>query len=132
MLIIGDSLVLGGWALEVARETHALPFCHSARPESLRGQNNPRPSAKFTLRSIVHPPQCCYGGRVCGSNLVFKIKNLLQKTKTSSSSPIKPNQGFIDEKNSEFFSGHFYRKSLANLQKMPQKHVNLSQKTCNL
>ena len=65
-------------------------------------------------------------------NQAFKIKNLQARPSEKTSSPIKPNQGFIDEKNSEFFSGHFYRKSLANLQKMPQKHVNLSQKTCNL
>ena len=55
----------------------------------------------------------------------FKIKNLLQKIKTCSSNPIKPNQGFINEKNSEFFSGHFDGKSLANhtktAKKTPQK-----------
>jgi len=51
----------------------------------------------------------------------FKIKNLLQKIKTSSSNPIKSNQGFIDEKNSEFFSRRFHGKSLANQRKTPQK-----------
>jgi len=51
----------------------------------------------------------------------LKIKNLLPKIKTSSSSPIKPNQGFIDEKNSEFFSGRFYGKSLANHAKTAKK-----------
>jgi len=52
----------------------------------------------------------------------FKIKNLLQKIKTSSSNPIKSNQGFIDEKNSEFFSRRFHGKSLANQRKTPQKN----------
>ena len=62
---------------------------------------------------------------ICGSNPVLKIKNLIQKIKTSSSNPIKPNQGFIDEKNSEFFSGHFDWKILGNqgktAKKTPQK-----------
>ena len=61
-------------------------------------------------------------------NQSFKIKNLLQKIKTYSSNPIKPNQGFIDGKNSEFFSGHFYGKSLANPQKIPQKTRQISPK----
>ena len=59
--------------------------------------------------------------RLCVKKSALKIKNLLQKIKISSSNPIKPNQGFIDEKNSEFFLGHFYRKSLENPAKNGQK-----------
>ena len=62
------------------------------------------------------------------ANQSFKIKNLLQKIKTYSSSPIKSNQGFIDEKNSEFISRQFYGKSLANPQKTPQKTRQISPK----
>ena len=71
-LVIGDSLVLGGWVLDAARKAHALPFCHSACPKNLRGQNNPRSFAP-----------------ICGSNPVFKIKELSQKIKNRSSNPIK-------------------------------------------
>jgi len=50
----------------------------------------------------------------------FKIKNH-PKTSKNSSSPIKSNQGLFCPKNSEFFSGHFCRKSLANRAKTTQK-----------
>jgi hypothetical protein len=55
----------------------------------------------------THPPQYCYGGRVCGSNPGFKINEQSQKIKNQPSNSIKPNQGFFDEKNSEFFPGTF-------------------------
>ena len=86
-LVIGDSLVLGSWILEVARETHTLPFCHSACPESLRGQKNPRSFAPS-----------------CGQTPAFKIKNLLQKIKISSSNLIK---GLLMKKIPNFFHGTF-------------------------
>jgi hypothetical protein len=54
-------------------------------------------------------------------NPALKIEELPQKIKNWSSTLIKVNQGFFDEKNSEFFYGHFYGKSLANPQKIPQK-----------
>jgi len=53
-------------------------------------------------------------------NPAVKIKNLLQKIKTSSSNPIKPNQGFIDEKNSKFFPGAFMENHWQTLQKPPK------------
>jgi len=69
---------------------------------------------------------------ICGQTPAFKIKNLRQKIKTSSSNPIKPNQGFIDEKNSVFFSGRFYGKSLANHAKTAKKNLKMGQKTRDL
>jgi len=50
----------------------------------------------------------------------FKIKNH-PKTSKNSSNPIKSNQGLFCPKNSEFFSGHFCQKSLANRAKTAQK-----------
>ena len=51
-------------------------------------------------------------------NQAFKIKNLQARPSEKPSNPIQPNQGLFDEKNSEFFSGHFYGKSLGNPQKL--------------
>ena len=51
-LVIGNSLVLGSWVLEVARETHALPNPHSF--------------------ASIHPPQDCYGGRAGRGRIIVR------------------------------------------------------------
>jgi hypothetical protein len=67
-----------------------------------------------------------HGGRPQGQ---FKIKERSQKIKNTSSNSIKPNQGFFDEKNSEFFSGHFDGKTLENQAKTTKKTFKIGQKT---
>jgi len=64
---------------------------------------------KSSFMREIHPPQYCYGGPVCGSNPAFKIKNLLQKIKASSSNPIK---GLLMKKIPNFFTGTFMGKHL--------------------
>ena len=62
-LVIGNSLVLGSWVLEVARETHALPFCHSVKKTSfapLRLGVNPALKIKKpsqNVQKIIKPNQ---------------------------------------------------------------------------
>jgi len=62
-------------------------------------------------------------------NQSFKIKNLLQKIKTSSSNPIK---GLLMEKIPNFFPGTFTGNHWQIPKKYPKKHVKLAQKTCDL
>jgi len=59
-------------------------------------------------------------------NPVFKIKNLLQKIKTSSSNPIK---GLLVKKIPNFFPGAFMENHWQTLQKPPKKNLKNGQKT---
>jgi len=87
---------------------------------------------KSAFICAIHPILYCCGGRVCGSNSAFKIEEQSQKIRNRSSNSIKPNQGLFCQKNSEFFSGHFRGKSLANIGKIPKKTPQITPKTCNL
>jgi hypothetical protein len=121
-LVIGDSLVLGGWVLEVAREMHALPFYHSVEKSAFICEIHPPqycpPSAMLLCPSSVaellrREERTGYGGRVCGSSPSFKIKNPSQNDRKI----IKPNQSesrVILPKKFRIFFGCFHGKSLEN------------------
>jgi ribonuclease D len=76
----------------------------------------------------IHPPQFCYGGRVCGLNPALKIKTQSQTTKKTLK-VIKGNLRVILPKKFRIFYGHFYGKSLANPAKQAKKHVKFAPKT---
>ena len=78
-LVIGDSLVLGGWVLEVAREMHALPFYYSVQKSAF----------------------IC---TICGSNPALQSQNS-RKTFGNQSSLFDPIRGCFRGKNSQFFYG---------------------------
>jgi len=115
------------WRRRVGAQLASLEGCRKLAGHNMPGGRSTVPSRPGG--PLEHSPGTLWSGCARRSTTKaagrpqgpFKIKNLLQKIKNRSSNPIKPNQGFIDEKNSEFFSGHFHAKSLANQQKTAQK-----------
>ena len=100
-LVIGDSLVLGWWVLDVARETETLP--------------NPRTSAS-----------------ICATTPVFKIKNLVKKSKLAHQTQSNLIKGLLMKKIPNFFPGTLMGKHWEIRKKYPKKHVKLPKKTCDL
>jgi hypothetical protein len=69
----------------------------------------------------------CASVSICGPNLVLKSQNS-RKTSGNQSRLFEPIRRYFREKNSEFFYGHFYRKSLGMLAKTAQKTLQNSPK----
>jgi len=102
-LVIGDSLVLGWWVLEVARETRSLPFCHSVKKPGFA-----------SLRLRVNP--------------VLKSQ-IPRKTYGNESRLFDPIRGYFHEKNSQFFYRPIYQNTGLILQKRAKKPCKFTPKT---
>jgi hypothetical protein len=77
-----------------------------------------------SLFSVILSKKSAFICEICGSNPAFKIKELSHKIKNPSdtlSTLFEPIRGYFREKNSEFFSGRFHGKSLANPANTPKK-----------
>ena len=97
----------GKMAGDELRQRTPIPSC----PERLRG------CLKIREIRVSNP---CLSVCIRGSNPVFEIKKP-SNTSEKPSNPIKVNQGFFPQKNSQFFSRPFYGKYWEIPQKPPKK-----------
>jgi hypothetical protein len=90
-----------------------------------------------TRGRVRSPSTVILSGYLCGSLSIYgpdpalPSKSLSQKVKicsSRSSTLLKVNKGYFREKNSEFFSGLFHWKSLANHRKIAQKTAQICSK----
>jgi hypothetical protein len=99
-------------------------------PKSNRNQADSNP--KIWQRRLAFIKKSVPFCRFCGSNPVFKIKELSKEIKNTSNRLLrllKVIKGYFREKNSEFFLGRFDDKTLGNQAKTIKKPLKFAQKT---